>query len=129
MKSTREKGLEFEREVYNFLKKKFKKVEETGWLSPYDFSYINKEGKKIYIEARLNPSKTPVRTIVDFVVTKKKGKIILLDASKYPKKDGTLTQVDFDEKEESIIKEVSKKYNLNKPKVVKKIVSEHKEKK
>ncbi len=37
-----------------------------------------------------------------------------------------LTQVDFDEKEEKIIAEVSKKYNLNKPKAVKKIVSEYK---
>lgn len=40
-----------------------------------------------------------------------------------------LTQIDFDEKEEEIISEVSKKYELNKPKAVKKIISEHKEKK
>ena len=32
-----------------------------------------------------------------------------------------LTQIDFDDKEEKIIDEVSKKYNLNKPKSVKKI--------
>ena len=38
-----------------------------------------------------------------------------------------LTQVDFDEKEEKIIAEVSKKHNLNKPKTVKKIVSEYKD--
>ncbi len=39
-----------------------------------------------------------------------------------------LTQIDFDEKEEKIIEEISKRYNLNKPKAIKKIVSEHKEK-
>ena len=39
-----------------------------------------------------------------------------------------LTQIDFDEKEEKIIEEVSKKYNLNKPKAIKKIILEHKEK-
>ncbi len=37
-----------------------------------------------------------------------------------------LTQVDFDEKEEKAIEKVSKKYNLNKPKAVRKIVSEYK---
>ena len=37
-----------------------------------------------------------------------------------------LTQIDFDEKEEKIIEEVSKKYNLNKPKTIKKIISEYK---
>ena len=36
-----------------------------------------------------------------------------------------LTQIDFDEKEEKIIEKVSKKYNLNKPKTVRKIVSEY----
>ena len=39
-----------------------------------------------------------------------------------------LTQVDFDEREEKIIEEVSKNYRLNKPKAVRKIVSEYKEK-
>ncbi len=39
-----------------------------------------------------------------------------------------LTQIDFDEKEEKVIEEVSKKYNLNKPKAIKKIIFEHKEK-
>lgn len=39
-----------------------------------------------------------------------------------------LTQIDFSDEEEKIIEEVSKKYNLNKPKAVKKIISEHKEK-
>ena len=39
-----------------------------------------------------------------------------------------LTQIDFDENEEKIIEEVSKKYNLNKPKAVKKIILEYKEK-
>ena len=38
-----------------------------------------------------------------------------------------LTQIDFDEKEERIIEGVSKKYNLNKPKAIKKMISEHKE--
>ena len=38
-----------------------------------------------------------------------------------------LTQVDFDENEENIIEKVSKKYKTNKPKTVKKIVSEYKE--
>ncbi len=38
-----------------------------------------------------------------------------------------LTQIDFEEREEKIIEEVSKKYNLNKPKAIKKIISEHKE--
>ena len=38
-----------------------------------------------------------------------------------------LTQVDFDEGEENIIERVSKKYKLNKPKTVKKIVSKYKE--
>jgi hypothetical protein len=38
-----------------------------------------------------------------------------------------LTQIDFDEKEEKIIEEVSNKYNLNKPKAIKKIINEHKE--
>ena len=38
-----------------------------------------------------------------------------------------LTQIDFDEKEERIIEKVSKKYKINKPKAVKKIVSEFKE--
>ena len=38
-----------------------------------------------------------------------------------------LTQIDFDEKEEKIIEEISKKYGLNKPKAIKKIVSKHKE--
>ncbi len=37
-----------------------------------------------------------------------------------------LTQIDFDDKEERIIEEVSKKYRLNKPKAVKKIISEYK---
>ena len=37
-----------------------------------------------------------------------------------------LTQIDFDEKEEEIINEVSKKFNLNKPKTIKKIISEYK---
>ena len=36
-----------------------------------------------------------------------------------------LTQVDFDEKEERIIEKVSKKYKSNKPKAVRKIVSEY----
>ena len=36
-----------------------------------------------------------------------------------------LTQIDFDEKEEKIISEVSKKNNLNKPKAIRKIVSEY----
>ena len=40
-----------------------------------------------------------------------------------------LTQIDFDEKEEKIIEEVSKKYNLNKPKTIKKIISEYKKEK
>ena len=40
-----------------------------------------------------------------------------------------LVQVDFDDNEEKIIKEVSDKYDLNKPKAIRKIVSEHKEKK
>jgi len=40
-----------------------------------------------------------------------------------------LTQVDFDEKEEKIIEKVSKEYNLNKPKAVRKIVSEYNGKK
>lgn len=35
-----------------------------------------------------------------------------------------LTQIDFDEDEEKIIKEVSEKYNLNKPKAIRKIVRE-----
>ncbi len=38
-----------------------------------------------------------------------------------------LTQIDFNEKEEKTIEEISKKYKLNKPKAVKKIISEHKE--
>ena len=38
-----------------------------------------------------------------------------------------LTQIDFDEKEEKIIEKVSKKYKLNKPKTVKRIISEYKE--
>jgi hypothetical protein len=38
-----------------------------------------------------------------------------------------LTQIDFDKDEEEIIEKVSKKHNLNKPKSVKKIVSEYKE--
>ncbi len=37
-----------------------------------------------------------------------------------------LTQIDFDNKEEKIIEEVSKKYKLNKPKSIKKIISEYK---
>ena len=37
-----------------------------------------------------------------------------------------LTQIDFDEKEEKIISEVSKEYKLNKPKAIKKIISEYK---
>ena len=36
-----------------------------------------------------------------------------------------LTQIDFDDKEEKIIEKVSKEYNINKPKSVKKIISEH----
>lgn len=40
-----------------------------------------------------------------------------------------LTQIDFDEKEEKIINEFSKKYNLNKPKAIKKIVLEYKNEK
>jgi len=40
-----------------------------------------------------------------------------------------LTQIDFEEKEEKIIEEVSKKYGLNKPKTIKKIILEHKEEK
>ncbi len=37
-----------------------------------------------------------------------------------------LTQIDFDEREEEIINKVSKKFNLNKPKAIKKIISEYK---
>ncbi len=37
-----------------------------------------------------------------------------------------LTQVDFDENEEKIIEKVSKDHKLNKPKSVRKIVSEYK---
>ncbi len=37
-----------------------------------------------------------------------------------------LTQVDFDEREEDVIEKVSRKYNLNKPRAVRKIVSEYK---
>jgi len=40
-----------------------------------------------------------------------------------------LTQIDFNEKEEAIIEKVSKKYKINKPKSVKKIISEYKESK
>lgn len=40
-----------------------------------------------------------------------------------------LTQIDFTDEEEEVIDKVSKKYKLNKPKAVRKIVSEHKEKK
>jgi len=36
-----------------------------------------------------------------------------------------LTQIDFDEREEKKIEIVSKKYNLNKPKAVRRIVVEH----
>lgn len=39
-----------------------------------------------------------------------------------------LTQIDFDDNEEDIIENISKKYNLNKPKAVKKIISDSKEK-
>ena len=38
-----------------------------------------------------------------------------------------LTQIDFDEKEEKIIESISKKYKLNKPKSIKKIIFEHKD--
>lgn len=38
-----------------------------------------------------------------------------------------LTQIDFDEREEKIIEKVSKKNKINKPKAVKKIVSEYKD--
>ena len=38
-----------------------------------------------------------------------------------------LTQVDFGDMEEKIIEKVSKKYKLNKPKTVKKIISEYRE--
>jgi len=38
-----------------------------------------------------------------------------------------LTQIDFDEEEEDKIKDFSKKWGLNKPKTVKKIVKEFKE--
>ncbi len=37
-----------------------------------------------------------------------------------------LTQIDFDEKEEKIISDVSKEFKLNKPKAIKKIISEYK---
>ncbi len=39
-----------------------------------------------------------------------------------------LTQVDFNDDEEKIIEKTSKNHKLNKPKTIKKIVSEHKEK-
>lgn len=39
-----------------------------------------------------------------------------------------LTQIDFDEKEEKIIEKVRKEYGLNKPKTIRKIILEHKEK-
>jgi len=38
-----------------------------------------------------------------------------------------LTQIDFDDEEEKKIKEISERYNLNKPKTIKKIVREFKE--
>jgi len=38
-----------------------------------------------------------------------------------------LTQIDFDEESEEKIKDFSKKWNLNKPKTIKKIVKEFKE--
>lgn len=38
-----------------------------------------------------------------------------------------LTQIDFNEDEEEIIRKVSKKYKLNKPKSIKKIISKYKE--
>ena len=40
-----------------------------------------------------------------------------------------LTQIDFDEREERIIESVSKEFKLNKPKAIKKIISDYKEKK
>ena len=43
------------------------------------------------------------------------------------KNNMALTQIDFDDKEERIIEKVSKKYNLNKPKSIKKIILEYKE--
>ena len=39
-----------------------------------------------------------------------------------------LTQIDFDEEEEKIIEDVSKKYELNKPKSIKKIIKLFEEK-
>jgi len=38
-----------------------------------------------------------------------------------------LTQIDFNESEEKIIELVEKKYHLNKPRAIRKIVSEYKE--
>jgi len=38
-----------------------------------------------------------------------------------------LTQVDFDNNEEKIIEGISKRYKLNKPKTIRKIISEYKE--
>lgn len=40
-----------------------------------------------------------------------------------------LTQIDFDEKEEKIILDISKKYKLNKPKTVRMIIAKYEEKK
>lgn len=39
-----------------------------------------------------------------------------------------LTQIDFDDDEEEIIERVEKKYKLNKPKAVRKMVKEYREK-
>ena len=38
----------------------------------------------------------------------------------------SLTHIDFDDKEEKIISKVSKEFKLNKPKAIKKIVSDYK---
>lgn len=35
-----------------------------------------------------------------------------------------LTQIDFDETEEKVIQRISKEFNLNKPKAIKKIIEE-----
>ncbi|KKN65937.1 hypothetical protein LCGC14_0476400 [marine sediment metagenome] len=79
-------GREFERQVYDFLKKRFSKVvwlsHDTS-LSPYDFKCINIKGEEFFIEAKfvgnnVKPSLEDNQKNADFVITNKEDEIILI---------------------------------------------------
>jgi len=82
----------FEFEVYEFLKKKYKKV---TWLSekrvtPYDFSCIDEEGKEIFGDAKFVPGTNkprlkPSQHNADFIVYNNKDELVFVPREEFYK--------------------------------------------